>query len=76
MKKLMFVSLLVLFSASSVWAQPHPVSEPDGQVTNNAVAMMNEHERAILAHQSMDNANSAAHQSIIDMHRRMMQQEK
>lgn len=60
MKKRMFVSLLALFSASSVWAQPHPVSEPDGQVTNNAVAMMNEHERVILAHQSMDNANSCS----------------
>ncbi|WP_431022913.1 Copper-binding protein (plasmid) [Erwinia rhapontici] len=75
MKKSVFIPLLAMLSVSSVWAQqeyPAPSVNPVG----NSVTTMNEHELAILAHQSMNNASSAAHQSIIDMHRKMMQQEQ
>ncbi|KAF6677128.1 hypothetical protein WKH55_22140 [Pantoea agglomerans] len=76
MKKSVFIPLLAMLSVSSVWAQqeyPAPSVNPAG---NESVTTKNEHELAILAHQSMNNASSAAHQSIIDMHRKMMQQEQ
>lgn len=76
MKKVKLIPLVILISASSAWAQQHPETARDNTDNRVSVSAMNEHERAILAHESMDNANSAAHQSIIDMHRKMMLEEK
>ncbi|CCK18279.1 hypothetical protein BN136_4289 [Cronobacter universalis NCTC 9529] len=39
-------------------------------------ASVNEHELAIQAHQGMNNSSSAAHQNIIETHRKMMQEDK
>lgn len=76
MKKNIFISLLAVLSVSSAWAQQNSAAPSEKALTNVTVASMNEHELAILAHQSMDNGSAAAHQSIIDMHRKMMQNEQ
>ncbi|MBS0970823.1 hypothetical protein JK232_18200 [Nissabacter archeti] len=73
MKKTVFISLLAVLSVSSAWAQQNASAPSEKAGTNTTIASMNEHERAILVHQNMDNGNAAAHQSIIDMHRKMMQ---
>lgn len=78
MKKFILVTAVTMLTVTSAWANQVP--EKNGECASmNCMSMskstsMNEHEQAIIAHETMNNANSPAHQSIIDMHRKMLQQ--
>lgn len=80
MKKFILITAVTMLTVNSAWAQQEP--EKNGEcATMNCMltskpVTMNEHEQAIIAHESMNNANSASHQSIIDMHRKMLQESK
>lgn len=76
MKKIMLVAAAVLLSISAAQAQQTPMDMSCCMNKKAPAASVNEHELAIHAHQSMNNSSAAAHQNIIEMHRRMMQKEK
>ncbi|WP_376746735.1 hypothetical protein [Mixta calida] len=76
MKKIMLAAAAVLLSVSAAQAQPAPMDMSCCMNKKAPAPSMNEHELAIQAHQSMNNSSSAAHQNIIETHRKMMQEDK
>ncbi|WP_376751056.1 hypothetical protein [Pantoea piersonii] len=75
MKKIMLVAAAALLSVSAAQAQQAPMTMPCCMDKKAQAASMNEHELAIQAHQSMNNSSAAAHQNVIETHRKMMQVE-
>ena len=76
MKKIMLVAAAALLSVSAAQAQQAPMTMSCCMDKKTQTASMNEHELAIQAHQSMNNSSAAAHQNMIEAHRKMMQEEK
>lgn len=62
MKKIIIATAIFLGIAASAGAAQTAISEMD----------MSQHQQAVIAHNTMNNGNSYAHQQMADMHRKMM----
>lgn len=62
MKNLIIATAISLGAVSSVWA-----GQTDMQMTS-----MQQHQQAIIVHNAVNNANSFAHQKIVNSHKKMM----
>lgn len=64
MKKIIIATAIFLGTAASAGAAQTAISEMD----------MSQHQQAVIAHNTMNNGNSYAHQQMADMHRKMMEE--
>lgn len=62
MKNILIATAISLGMASSAWAAQTTMPEMH----------MSQHQQAVIAHDSMKNGNSDAHQKMADMHKQMM----
>ncbi|EAA1752682.1 copper-binding protein [Salmonella enterica] len=62
MKKIIIATAISLGIASSAWAAQTAMPEMD----------MSQHQQAVIAHDTMKNGNSNAHQQMADAHKKMM----
>ncbi|HAK5293937.1 TPA: copper-binding protein [Salmonella enterica subsp. enterica serovar Panama] len=62
MKKIMIAAAISMSIVSSVWASQTPMSGMD----------MEQHQQAVIAHETMNNGNANTHQQMADAHKKMM----